>query len=480
MPERPWRSLYWRIALGFVGLLAVLLALQGAVFLWISGRAAQFFGESPAAFVQTVATDLAAALSADPALDADAYLNEHYSGSPRAFAVAFVDGDVVVSRRVPPPPTMARAAQARLRGASRPMPRPSPGQGGRGGGSGFEFAAVLLDGKPAAMVATPRGAPPLVLTLRAFGPTLAIVAIVLLAVGTAVAALLIFRPAHRRLRALQDASRAIGSGQAGVRADEHGGDEVASLARTFNEMAANLEQRDDALALAERARRQLLADVSHELMTPLAAIRGYVETLSMESVALDEAARRRYLGIVHVETERLEQIIGDLLDLARLEGGGGAWKSEPVSLDQLCARVRDRHDPTVRERNIALTCDVAPEAATVPGDPLRLEQALQNLVANALRHTPDASRVTLTAARQGDIVRIVVEDSGPGIPPEHLARVFDRFYKVDVSRAGTGQPSGSGLGLSIVQAIARRHGGAVSAGASTLGGARFELSLPAS
>jgi signal transduction histidine kinase len=478
MRDRPWRSLYWRIALGFVGLLAVLLVLQGLVFLWVSGRAAERFGESPEAFVQTIASDLAAALSADPALDADAYLNEQYRAATRSFAVAFVDGPVVVSRRVPPPPTMARAAQARLRGASRPAPRSGFGPGGRGGGSGFEFASVLLDGKPAAMVATTRGAPPLLITLRAFGPTLAIVAVALLVIGTIVAALVIFRPAHRRLRALQAASRAIGSGQAGVRADERGGDEVASLARTFNEMAVSLEERDRALAAAELARRQLLADVSHELMTPLAAIRGYAETLSMESVALDDAARRRYLGIVLVETERLEQIIGDLLELARLEGGGGDWKTQPVSLTQLFERVRDRHEPTLRERQITLTCEIAPDVVQIDGDPRRLEQALQNLVANALRHTPGDGRVHIGATRDGDIVRVTVDDSGPGIPVEQLPRVFDRFYKVDVSRSGGDQKAGSGLGLSIVKAIAERHGGTVSAGPSPLGGSRFEMTLP--
>jgi signal transduction histidine kinase len=468
-----YRSLYWRIALGFVGLVAVLLALQVAAFLWISGRAAEFFGESPAAFVQTVASNLSAALAADPAIDADAYLNERYRGSPRAFAVAFVDGRIVVSRRVPPPPNMGRAALLRLRGAA-------SGRGGFGGrgGQAFEFASVLLQGAPAAMVATPRGAPPLWVTLRAFGPTLAAITVLLLVTGTAVAALVIFRPIHRRLRALQDAARAIGTGRAGVRAEEPGGDEVASLARTFNEMAARLEERDRALAVAEQARRQLLADVSHELTTPLSAIRGYVETMAMESVPLDEGTRRRYLGIVHEETSRLEQIIGDLLDLARLEGRGGALRTEAVSTGWLCDRVRDRHGPVLRERRIQLECGVSPDATAVAADPLRIEQALQNLVSNAVRHTPDSGSVRVTIDRAGDRIRMVVEDSGAGIPPEHLPRVFDRFYKVDVSRTGTAVPSGSGLGLSIVQAIARRHGGDVTAGASELGGARFELLLP--
>jgi signal transduction histidine kinase len=110
---------------------------------------------------------------------------------------------------------------------------------------------------------------------------------------------------------------------------------------------------------------------------------------------------------------------------------------------------------------------------------LRLEQALQNLVANAIRHTPAGGRVQMSANRDGGDICIAVEDSGPGIPPEHLGRVFDRFYKVDVSRTGTEQPSGSGLGLSIVRAIALRHGGTITAGASPLGGARFEMRLPA-
>ena len=140
--------------------------------------------------------------------------------------------------------------------------------------------------------------------------------------------------------------------------------------------------------------------------------------------------------------------------------------------------MRDRHDPVLRERRITLECRPHPDAGTVVGDPLRLEQALQNLVANAVRHTPDGGRIDVAADRDGADVRIAVEDSGPGIPPEHLPRVFDRFYKVDVSRTGTDQRSGSGLGLSIVQAIVRRHGGTIAAGASTLGGARFEIRLP--
>jgi signal transduction histidine kinase len=263
-----------------------------------------------------------------------------------------------------------------------------------------------------------------------------------------------------------------------VRATESGGDEVASLAKAFNEMAAGLEDRSRALADAHETRRQLLADVSHELMTPLAAIRGYVETMAMSDLALDEGTKQRYLKIVGDETERLEHIIGDLLDLARVEGGGGTWKHEPVPVAMLFERIRHRHEPVLREKRIVLDASIAPDVESVTGDSNRLEQALQNLAANAVRHTPPGGHIQLAADRMAGGVCIAVEDSGSGIPEEHLPRVFDRFYKVDMSRTGTALPSGSGLGLSIVHAIVSRHGGTVRASNTPDGGARFEIVLP--
>ena len=214
-------------------------------------------------------------------------------------------------------------------------------------------------------------------------------------------------------------------------------------------------------------------------MTPLAAIRGYVETLGMPEVPIDEGTRCRYLGIVEQETHKLEAIIGDLLDLARLEGGGETLRREAVPVTDLFGRVADRHEPTLKERNITMDLQVSPGTPLVWGDAARLEQALQNVAANAIRHTPAGGRVTLRADAAGDGVRIRVQDTGPGIPPEHLPRVFDRFYKVDASRSGTAVPSGSGLGLSIVQAIVLRHGGRVSASNAPEGGAVFEMVLPA-
>jgi signal transduction histidine kinase len=317
------------------------------------------------------------------------------------------------------------------------------------------------------------------MALRDLGPTLALVALGLLAMGTALAALLIFRPARRRLTDLQAAARALGAGETGVRAVETGGDEVTALARGFNEMATELEERTLALERANRIRRQLLADVSHELTTPLAAIRGYVETLGMSELALTDATRARYLRIVNDETERLEHLVGDLLDLARLEGGGGAWRAEDVPIQQLLERVRHRHEPALVDKHVTLETEQQSGAVTVTGDQNRLEQALQNLVANAVRHTPSGGTVSVRAVPATGGTTFVVEDTGPGIAPEHLDRVFDRFYKADESRAGTETPSGSGLGLSIVRAIVTRHGGTITASNTASGGARFEMFLPA-
>jgi signal transduction histidine kinase len=510
MPEPIWyRSLYWRIALGFVALLAALLVAQGLVFLWMTGQMADLFpSRSPSQFAATLASDTAALLAQSPDADLNDFVARSHPRAYRGFVIALADGRFAVSQRVPPPPGLLEWARRRLgldpfpdrRG---PPPGLGPGRGpdfgrgfpegpGRGGrfrggpggpgpggpGPPVEFAQVIVDGRQIGVVGVPVGPPPLAQTIRDIGPTLAVVAFGLLVAGTSIAALVIFRPAHRRLRQLHQAANALGAGASGVRAEESGGDEVTLLARAFNDMASRLEERSAALDAADRARRQLLADVSHELTTPLAAIRGYVETLAMPNLAIDDTTRQRYLQIIHEETERLEHIVGDLLDLAKLDGGGATFRLDPVPVAQLFDRIHRRHQPVMRQKHITLRTAVADDVTTVPGDQNRLEQALQNLVANAARHTPDGGTISVNAERVAGGVSLSVDDTGPGIPPEHLAHVFDRFYKVDVSRTGTDLPSGSGLGLSIVQAIVTRHGGTVTASNLPDRGARFRIVLP--
>jgi signal transduction histidine kinase len=328
-----------------------------------------------------------------------------------------------------------------------------------------------VDGQLLGVVAVSTGGPQLTLLVREFGPALGAIGALFLIVGAGVASLVVFRPARERIRKLEEAATALGAGRTNVRAPEDGADEISALARAFNRMAAALEESD-------AARRRLLADVSHELKTPLTAIRGYVETLSMAEMSLDAATRDRYLRIVDEETRKLERLVGDLLDVSRLEGGGTRLDLEPVQLGAIFQAVLDRQRQAMVDKGITIETNVAPPAADVRADRDRLEQVVQNLAANAVRHTPPGGKVTLSTAREGNRVHIRVQDTGPGIPEEHLSRVFDRFYKVQYART-TGDAAGSGLGLSIVKAIVERHGGRVTASNAEEGGAVFDVELDA-
>jgi len=506
MPDVPRRSpawygsLYWRIALGSIAVLAVLLLVQAVVFLWMSGTiATTLLGQSPDRIAADAAREVAAALRTDPNTDIEKFVRDRYGTLPQPLMVVLEDGRAVRNHELPPPDGMRRwpgrfpGAAGRGGVAGRGAlpeglpPGGPPGAGthtwgprmgpGREGPPG-ERAAIEIEGSQVGFVFVAGRNPRTTMFLREFAPTQAVIGVILLFVGSAVASLAIFRPAHRRLRGLEKVAQAIGEGDLTARAPEAGGDEVTALARAFNRMAGDLEARTRAMELSDRTRRQLLADVSHELKTPLAAIRGYAETLSMPEVRLDEDTRRRYLEIVGDETLKLEGIVGDLLDLARIEGGGLTLTCGDVPVAQLFQRVADRHEREMLEKQVTLETSVAADIPAVWGDAARLEQALQNLVANALRHTPEGGQISLVAARVGEGVRLTVRDTGSGIPDGHLPHIFDRFYKSDASRTDPFSKSGSGLGLSIVKAIVERHGGTVAAANTPAGGAEFTLTLP--
>ncbi len=517
---RWYRSLYWRVGLGLFAFLALMLAAQGALFLWSTDRiAGSMPASSPQRLAELVSSDISAALAEDPALDLQQYVRERYGNVFQTFVVIMRDGRSVSNNGDAVPQTMRDALRADAQRRSQfqlrrfpqrgfgpragfprrgdalpleifPRRRLFPGGsrdadagagGGRGRGRAGMFPAprgyvapVVVGDALVGEVAVLPGGPPYSRIVRELGPTMGVVGGGVLAVGVALIAFVVFGPVHRRLRHLQDATERLGQGDLRARAPEYGGDEVAALARSFNRMAEELAARADALQASDKARRQLLADVSHELNTPLTAMRGYLETLSMPDLATDAATRHKHLGIVMEESHRLERIIGDLLDLARLEGGGSTLRRATVEVPALFERVGKRHGRKMETRSIQLVQTVAPGAETVAGDPHRIEQAIQNLAANALRHTPDGGTITLSAGRVGAHLRLSVADSGRGIAPEHLPQIFDRFYKVDVSRKSSG---GSGLGLSIVKAIVKLHGGTITA--RNENGAVFEILLPA-
>lgn len=484
-----YRSLYWRIAIGFVLFLAAMLAAQGGALVYLISRMEVAPGPPPPELTRLVARDLSDALRENPRLDLEQFFRQGYEGRTPLAAI-MKDGRVVSTDGTMPSDALVAEIRARLNadpgsfprgrggrsraGGPRP-PRPEGARplrlGAQGARRAGPAAVVFADGAPAGVIiAMPRSA------LRQLGPTLAVVGGVLVLVGTTIAALLIFGPVRPRLRSLEDAARKVGAGDLTARAREDGGDEVSALARAFNQMTHDLQQREQQLQAADRTRRLLLADVSHELMTPLTGMRGYLETLSLHAQSLDPETRERYLSIIRDETQRVEHIVGDLLDLSRLEGGGDAFDAQDVPLEDLFGRVLARHGHEAAQKGVEMTANIAPGAEIVTGDPMRLEQALQNLAANALRHTPRGGRVAMGAAFEGSAIVVTISDTGSGIAPEHLPHVFDRFYKADPSRAGA--VTGSGLGLSIVKAIIERHGGTVTATSRPGGGTTFTLKFP--
>jgi two-component system sensor histidine kinase ResE len=219
----------------------------------------------------------------------------------------------------------------------------------------------------------------------------------------------------------------------------------------------------------------MLADVSHELRTPLTTMRGYLDTLDMPEIVLDEAKRRRYVDTARRETIRLERIVSDLLELARFENEAAAIEPRVVAVERVLDGVARRFERDAVAANVTIRTRVDPSIDQIVVDPGRLDQALSNLVANALRHTPSGGTIDLEGTSNADGCELRVIDSGSGIAPEHVANVFERFYKVDSSR--TSGTAGSGLGLSIAKAIVERHGGTIAVD-SRPGRTAFVITLP--
>jgi two-component system phosphate regulon sensor histidine kinase PhoR len=227
------------------------------------------------------------------------------------------------------------------------------------------------------------------------------------------------------------------------------------------------------LRKADQIRRDFVANVSHELRTPLTAIKGYVEALMDDPD--DEESRERFLEIIYRHSTRMERLVKDLLRLARLDAGQEAVELAPCDIAGLVASLASDFEATLTEKHQRLEASVEPEARRLLVDPAKLHDVLRNLVENATNYTPDGGTIAIDAvARDGRFV-LTVSDTGPGIPPDDLTRVFERFYRVDKARA---RPGGTGLGLAIVKHLVQVMDGTVTASNGATGGARFEVSLP--
>ncbi|QDY07974.1 HAMP domain-containing protein [Micromonospora sp. HM134] len=285
--------------------------------------------------------------------------------------------------------------------------------------------------------------------------------VLLVAVGvTVLVGVRLVRPLH----ALTAAAGRMRNGDTTARVRVAGRDEIARLGNAFNEMA---EQR----CRVEQLRRDMVGDIAHEMRTPVTNIRGWLEAAEDGVVELDADLVSSLLD----EALLLQHVIDDLQDLAAADAGELTLHRRQVEVPKLLREVADAFAPAAESAGVALVVDAAP--GTVDADPIRLRQAIGNLVTNAIRHTPADGQVTLSARHQAAYAEIVVADTGPGIPEEQRDLVFERFWRAEKSR--NRRTGGSGLGLAIVRKIAESHGGTAGVAGAAGTGAVFILRLPA-
>lgn len=227
------------------------------------------------------------------------------------------------------------------------------------------------------------------------------------------------------------------------------------------------------LRKADQVRRDFVANVSHELRTPLTAIKGYAEALLDD--ADDEESREKFLDIIHRHATRMERLVKDLLRLARLDAGQETVELAPCDVEALLRGIANDLEPLAARKQQALEIVVAPDAKTLTTDAAKLHDVVRNLIENAVHYTPDGGAIAVRAELTHRGYQITVADTGHGIAPDDLGRVFERFYRVDKSRA---RPGGTGLGLSIVKHLVQVLGGEVSAANHPSGGALFTVILP--
>ena len=466
MLTRSWyHGLYPRIALSFVALITFVLGAQAVGYVFLFQRANEVSSsdveERGRAWTKAIAADLANGLTQEPTLDVARRLAQ-LDVTTRVFVI-FKDGRVIG----PAPANVTAAVLQDFERIRNDGFAPNSWVNGP-----YRAALLKVHDQIVAVVAIgPRA------TIDRFGSLIIAAGLTLLVVAIFTFSIAVVGPVRSRLRDLQAAAKRLGTGDLEARVPVYGSDEVSDVAQAFNSMACELRRRTIALETSDRLRRQLVADVSHELMTPLTAVLGNLETLDMDEVDLDRVQRKRRVAIATREAMRLRRVIGDLLNTARYEAGGVAFEFEEIATAELFQQVRLRHETECRLRRISFDTSITPDAETFDADPFRIEQAIENVVANGLRYTPEGGRIALSAGVNQSNIIIEVYNAGPGIAPEHLSHIFDRFYKAGSTR-GIASP-GSGLGLSIVKAIIMGHGGHVGATSADGVGTIIRLEFPA-
>ena len=286
--------------------------------------------------------------------------------------------------------------------------------------------------------------------------------------AAALGTLLVWLISRRTLAPLQSlgaAARRLGGGDLSSRAETRGPTEIRELAQSFNVMAQGLEE-------AERQRRNMTADVAHELRTPLSNIQGYLEAINDGLVQPTPET----IDTIHGQALHLARLVEDLRLLAQVEAGALELELHSTEVDELLQSCVEAVRPRADAEGIGLNLDVDQSLPHLVMDATRVSQVVGNLLENAITHTPEGGSIDVSASAGDGVVEIAVADTGPGIAPEDLSRLFDRFYRADPSRnRSTG---GAGLGLTIARRLVEAHGGTIDVGSVVGEGSRFTIRLP--
>jgi signal transduction histidine kinase len=277
---------------------------------------------------------------------------------------------------------------------------------------------------------------------------------------------LLFRWITRPLSDLRRAAETVSRGELSARVPVASTDELGTLAKSFNQRIAQLEDQ-------QQLRKQMVADVAHELRTPLSVMQATLEAM-LDGVLVPDTSELRNL---HSEARRLARLVDDLRTLSLADEGRLELELEPVDVGELVEQVVGQTSSAAEARQITLRAEIEPSIPPVTADGDRLIQVLTNLLGNALRYAPESGHVTVRAAKADGKVRLSVEDDGPGIEPQELPYVFERFWRGDKSRSrGSG---GSGIGLAIVRQLIEMHSGTVGVESQVGHGTTFWIELPA-
>ncbi len=280
----------------------------------------------------------------------------------------------------------------------------------------------------------------------------------------------------KKLRRMTKTVRAFKEGDYTQRVEVTSDDELDQLAAAFNEMAETIQKDVEELSKADALRRELIANVSHDLRTPLASVQGYIETVLMKEETLTHAERQHYMKTILDSTERLNKLVQELFELSKLEARQSQPHPEPFSLPELVNDLVAEFAPQAEKNGVRIFAEVARGLPLVVGDIAMIERAMQNLLENAIRFTPSGGSVRVVLEPADGKVRAIVEDTGVGIAEKDLPYIFNRFYQ---ARSREKHQAGAGLGLAITRRIIELHGEKVTVQSAVEQGTRFEFRLPA-